>query len=124
MQETDRIDQAIATNPIVNIGIPPIGIDLRRILIALRYHLPRRKIVFGSNRNDDVFVPTLMTRIKIFPHNNFLIVCHAKRVKVPIVMDGDLLDIRVVNLIAAWLEARNLNVKHEPFSKLERNDRF
>lgn len=113
MQEIDTIDSAIANDPFINMPIPPIGIDMRRIIIALRKEIPKRKIVFSANYRGDVFIPTLKKKIIMIPHENHLIVSQYKKIKLPLLLEEDLLDMKIVDIIVAWIESRNVNIKLE-----------
>lgn len=111
MQEIDRIDQAIAENPFLNIGVPSAGIDLRRILLGVRSHIPHKKLIFSSTTRADVFVPTLREKFVLIPHDKYLVVKAKRKIKVPMVMDGNALDKKIVDIIVAWIEHIGINDK-------------
>lgn len=111
MQEIDRIDTTEPIDPVLVINVSPIGIDLRRILIALRKHIPQRKLILSSYRNADVFVPTLSSQIILRPHKDYLIVDSRKKIKLPMTMDGDLLDMSIIDILVAWIEYQDMNHK-------------
>ena len=116
MQETDRIDTTITDNPILNIGVPSIGIDMRRILLAVRSEIPRRKLLFSSSSRADVFIPTLREKFWLEPHKDFLLIRARKKIKIPMVMDGSTVSERIIDVIVAWIEhlGINDNSKFEP----------
>lgn len=62
---------------------------MRYILEALKYDLPRRKLVFGPvrRRGTHVVVPTLQHRFFTKPIKNFLLLKLRKKYKVPLYLD-------------------------------------
>lgn len=125
MQEINRIDSTITDNPILNIGVPTLGIDLRRILLAVRSEIPHRKLLFSSNSRADVFVPTLRERFWLVPHQDYLIIKARKKAKIPMLMDGLVLSEKVIDIVVAWIEHLGINDKTniEPLPIDERNVR-
>ncbi len=109
MQEIDRIDKTIANDPVLNIGVPSVGVDLRRILLALRSEIPRRKLLFSASSRADVFVPTLREKFWLVPHKDYLLIKARKKVKMPMVMDGLILSEKVIDIIVAWIENLGIN---------------
>jgi hypothetical protein len=109
MQKIDRIDSTETINAFVVVNVPSLGIDLRRILIALRKEIPQRKLLFSSTSRADVFVPTLKEKFVLLPHKEFLIVKARKRIKLPMVMEGPLLDMKIIDIIVAWIEHLGIN---------------
>lgn len=113
MQEIDRIDPTIAENPILNIGVPTAGIDLRRILLSVRSHIPHRKLIFSSTSRADVFVPTLREKFVLIPYKDYLLVKAKRRIKVPMLMNGTVLDEKIIDIVVAWIEHLGINDKIE-----------
>jgi hypothetical protein len=111
MQETDRIDKTLTDNPFLNVGIPTSGIDLRRILLAVRSEIPRRKLLFSSSSRADVFVPTLREKFWLVPHKEYLVIKARKKVKMPMLMDGLVLSEKLIDVIVAWIEHLGINDK-------------
>lgn len=124
MQEIDRTDSAEAIDFAVVLNIPPAGIDLRRILLALRNTIPKRKILFAATSRADVFVPTLREKFTLIPYKDFLLVKTRKKIKIPMMMDGPLLSIEIIDIIVAWIENQGINDKFntEPLPTLEHTD--
>ena len=111
MSETNRDDISIAEYPFLNLGVPNNGIDIRVILLALKYELPRQKICFG-NRFDakfDVVVPTLRIKFTTEPVNGFIIFTGMKKIKLPIKMDGEFLSEEIINILCAVIEQVKIN---------------
>lgn len=111
MQEINGIDSSESNESVVILNVPPIGIDLRRIFIALRKDIPHKKLMFSSSSRADVFIPTLRQKFILIPHKEFLIVKASKKIKLPLVMDGVLLDMKIIDILVAWLEHLGINDK-------------
>jgi hypothetical protein len=111
MQETNRTDTTITDNPVLNIGVPTIGIDLRRILLAVRSEIPHRKLLFSSNSRADVFVPTLRERFWLVPYKDYLLIKARKKIKIPMLMDGPVLSTKIIDVVVAWIEHLGINDK-------------
>lgn len=111
MQETDRIDTTLADNPFLNVGVPASGIDLRRILLAVRSEIPHQKLLFSSSSRADVFVPTLREKFWLVPHKEYLVIKARKKVKIPMLMDGPVLSEKLIDVIVAWIEHLGINDK-------------
>jgi len=108
MQQTDRDNPTFADDPIVNINVPPLGIDLRRIFLSLRGHIPHREITFGTN-NGDVVIPTLSWPFRTIPNGEFLVIKEKKMVKIPMILEDNNLSVETIDLLVAWLEYRKIN---------------
>ena len=111
MQEINRIGSSPAVDSSVNIGVTTLGIDLRRILLALRTEIPQRKLMFSSSSRADVFVPTLREKFVLVPYKDYLVIKARKKIKIPMLMDGTMLSIKVVDIVVAWIEHLNINDK-------------
>lgn len=124
MQKTDRTDSTESINSLVILNVPPNGVDLRRIFLAIRAHIPYRKLIFSSTTRADVFIPTLKHKFVLIPHKDYLIVKARKKIKLPMIMDGPVLDVKIIDILVAWLEHIGINekIKHEPLPIHERND--
>lgn len=124
MQEINGTDSTESIESVVILNVPPLGIDLRRILLSLRKHIPHRKLIFSSTSRADVFIPTLKYKFVLVPHKEFLIVKTRKSIKLPMIMDGPLLDEKIVDILVAWLEHLGINekTKPEPLPTHEHND--
>lgn len=111
MQETNRLDSAATNDPVLNIGVPSLGIDLRRILLAVRTQIPQRKLLFSSSSRADVFVPTLRQKFCLIPHGEYLVVRARKNIKIPMLLEGSALSVQVVDIVVAWIEHIGINDK-------------
>jgi hypothetical protein len=112
MQETNRIDSAETTESLVRINVPHYGIDLRVILLGLRYELVTQDLCFShkiEKHGDNVIVPTLRQRFTTKPINGYLVVHCRKKIKIPILLDGELLSVRCVDVLADFLEKKQVN---------------
>ena len=112
MQETDRINQAESIDSPMKINIPHYGIDLRVILLGLRYELATQELYFAPKKQfplDNVIVPTLRIRFNTYPKNGFLVVHYWKDVKIPIKMDGELISIETMDILVDYLEKKQVN---------------
>jgi hypothetical protein len=88
-----------------------LGIDLRRILLALRSEIPKRKLLFSSSSRADVFIPTLREKFLLIPYKEYLVVKARKKIKIPMLMDGTMLSVKVIDVLVAWLENLKINDK-------------
>lgn len=111
MSQTNRDDISIAEYPFLSIGVTTLGIDLRRILLALRTHIPQRKLLFSSTYRADVFIPTLREKFVLIPHNGYLVIKARKKIKIPMVMEDGMLSLRVIDIVVAWIEHLGINDK-------------
>ena len=111
MQETNRLDSAPTNDHVLNIGVPSLGIDLRRILLAVRTQIPQRKLLFSSSSRADVFVPTLREKFWLIPHWEYLVIRARKNIKIPMLLDGPAASVRLVDIIVAWVENIGINDK-------------
>lgn len=122
MQETDRYDHTDSDPALPYIEYPTIGIELRPILDALKYELPRRKLVFGPElrRGTNVHIPTLQQRFMIKPIGNFLLIKIRKKYKVPIELDErGALSPRIIKVLCNHINRLNINNPiRGPLSKL------
>lgn len=112
MQEIDRTDSTESIDSSVRINVPHYGIDLRVILLGLRYELVTQELCFSpkiEKHGDNVIVPTLRQRFTTRPVNGYLVVHCRKTIKIPILMDGELLSVRCVNVLAEFLEKKQVN---------------
>lgn len=112
MQETNGTDSTESIESPMRINIPHYGIDLRIILLGLRYELVTQELCFSPKKEflyDNVIVPTLRRRFKIKPVKNYLVLHYIKDVKIPIIMDGDLLSVKIVDVIVNYLEEKRVN---------------
>jgi hypothetical protein len=111
MQQTDRTDTADTIDFAISIGVSTLGIDLRRILLALRSEIPKRKLLFSSSSRADVFIPTLREKFLLIPYKEYLVVKARKKIKIPMLMDGTMLSVKVIDVLVAWLENLKINDK-------------
>lgn len=111
MQQTNRVDQTDSVDPSVILNAPLAGIDLRRILLAVRSEIPHRKLLFSSGQRADVFVPTLREKFKLIPYKDFLVIKARKTIKIPMLMDGPMLSIKIIDVVVAWIEHQGINDK-------------
>ena len=112
MQEINRIDSTESIDSAVKINIPHYGIDLRVILLGLRYELVTQALCFSpkiEKEGDNVIVPTLRQRFTTKPINGYLVVHCRKNIKIPILMDGELLSVRCIDVLADFLEKKQVN---------------
>ena len=83
MSEIDTNDKAITDDPSINIRYRRYGIDIRSILLSLRYELLWDKIVFGPqfNHRVNVVIPTLRKEFRTYCKDNYIIITAKKRIK-------------------------------------------
>lgn len=96
----------------MRINIPHYGIDLRRILLGLRYELVTQDLYFSpkiEKVENNVIVPTLRRRFTTSPKNGYLVVHYVKDVKIPIVMDGEFLALSSLEILVKYLEDKKIN---------------
>lgn len=112
MQETNRTDSSDSIESAVRINIPHYGIDLRVILLGLRYELVTQELCFShkiEKHGDNVIVPTLRQRFTTRPKNGYLVVHCRKTIKIPILLDGEFLSIKCVDVLSDFLEKMQVN---------------
>jgi hypothetical protein len=112
MSEINRIDSTESADSVMRINVPHYGIDLRRILLGLRYELVTQDIYFSpkiEKVKNNVVVPTLRRRFTTSPKNGYLVVHYVKDVKIPIVMDGELLALSSLEVLVNYLENKRIN---------------
>lgn len=112
MQEIDRIDSAESDDSPMKINIPHYGVDLRVILLGLRYELVTQELCFShkiEKHGDNVIVPTLRQRFTTRPINGYLVVHCRKTIKIPILLDGEFLSVKCVDVLSDFLEKMQVN---------------
>ena len=126
MSETNTNDTTITNNSAINIGYRRYGIDLRSILLALRYELLWNKIIFGPKFTDkvNVVIPTLRRPFKTYCKGEYIIITAQKRIKIPYTADENGLSIQTIDIITAYLEKSRINYPKVSLSaRLGRIDR-
>jgi hypothetical protein len=112
MQETNRTDSTEPIESVMRINIPHYGIDLRRILLGLRYELVTQELYFSpkiEKVKNNVVIPTLRRRFTTTPKNGYLIIHYVKSVKLPIVLDGEFLAMSCLDVLVDYLEEKKIN---------------
>jgi hypothetical protein len=112
MQEINRDDQAESIDTPMKINVPHYGIDLRRILFALKDEILTHELCFSpkiEKKFDNVIVPTLRRRFKMRPVRDFIVIHYIRDVKVPVIMDGDKLSDHTIDVISNYLERMQVN---------------
>jgi hypothetical protein len=113
MSEIDPDYTAIANDFTINLSVPEQRIDLRVILLALRYELLHQKIFFSPNfgkRNAHVIVPSLRYRFSTYYENGFMYVKIGRNtVKLPCFLEEDEVSERTIDLICAVTERYKIN---------------
>jgi hypothetical protein len=96
----------------MKINVPHYGIDLRRILFALKEEILTYELCFSpkiENKTDNVIIPTLRRRFKLRPVRGYIVIHYIRDVKVPVVMDGDYLSAQTLDVISNYLERMRVN---------------
>jgi hypothetical protein len=96
----------------MKINVPHYGIDLRRILFALKEEILMHELCFSpkiENKTDNVIIPTLRRRFKLRPVRGYIVIHYIRDVKVPVVMDGDYLSAQTLDVISNYLERMRVN---------------
>lgn len=111
MLQTDRDDISEAVELDLSPIVPPYGIDLWMVLLALRTEIPRRKLRFSNkmNRPIEVYIPTLKHGFIIEPIRGYIVVRCWKKVKIKMEMEGAGLSIRNLYIIYMFLERMQVN---------------
>lgn len=121
MSEIDTDSTADPALAGMTIYLPHVGIDLKRIMLSLKFELPRRKIVFGNKFDlvTDVVIPTLCERFTTKPVRNYLVVIKRKKLKIPMELEDGALSEKAIDILCRVLEECEINtVKSLPFSRL------
>jgi len=58
-----------------------------------------------------VFIPTLREKFLLIPYKEYLVVKARKKIKIPMLMDGNMLSVKVIDVLVAWLENLKINDK-------------
>jgi hypothetical protein len=68
-------------------------------------------LLFSSSSRADVFIPTLREKFLLIPYKEYLVVKARKKIKIPMLMDGTMLSVKVIDVLVAWLENLKINDK-------------
>ncbi len=113
MSEIDPDYTALADDPSVSLKIPELRIDIRVILLSLRYELLHQKIYFAPRiyyKWSHVIVPTIKYRFSTWYDSGFIhIKMHRANYKVPCFLDEDIVSERTIDLLCAIIEHRKIN---------------
>jgi len=111
MSEITTNDTALATNPAINLGIPPYGIDLKVILMAVRDDMLYQRLHFTKNHAQkcDVVIPTLRENFVTRYVDGHIIIKQRKSIRIPVTFDGCSISEETINIMCAWLESLRIN---------------
>jgi hypothetical protein len=113
MSEIDPDYTALADDPAVSLKIPELRIDMKVILLALRYELLHQKIYFSPRfymKRSHVIVPSLRYRFCTWYDDGFIrIKINRTEYKVPCFLDEDVVSERTIDLLCAIIEHKKIN---------------
>jgi hypothetical protein len=110
-------DNAFATEPILNFGIPDNRIDIKVILMSVREDMLYRKLIFSDNfllKRVDVIIPSLKCPFKVWYQEGYL--CFKKGVsrakKIPFQFDEEgKIPETAIDILCAVIEHGKLNLE-------------
>jgi len=126
MSEINTNDTALTDESAVSLPFRTYGIDLRVILLALRYEMLHQRVIFSPNHThiSDVIIPTLRYKFSTYIKDGNLILTARRKVKLPIEIEDGMLSVRTIDILVAYLEKIKINkAKLALFSKPSRIDR-
>jgi hypothetical protein len=113
MSEINPDYTALTNDPSINLELPELRIDIRVILLSLRYELLHQKIYFSPvfyKKYCHVIVPSLRHRFITWYDGGFLYVEIRKRTtKLPCFLDEDMVSERTIDLLCAVIEHKGIN---------------
>lgn len=113
MSKIDSDYTALADDPAVSLKIPELRIDIRVILLSLRYELLHQKIYFAPRlyeKRSHVIVPTLRYKFVTWYEDGFMnIHIHRNKFKIPCFLDEDMVSERTIDLLCAIIEHKKVN---------------
>lgn len=113
MSEIDPDYTAFADDPTINFEVPDLRIDLRVVLLALRFELLHQKIYFAPKfyiQYCHVIVPSLKYKFSTWYDAGFMMIKVGRiTTRIPCFLDEDMVSERTVDLMCAVLEHRQIN---------------
>jgi len=84
---------------------------MRVILLALKFELINRKLIFKSHRGEraDVIIPSLRFAFKTYYKDGYIILKSRKTMKIPCTYDGDGASDETIDVLCACIESLKLN---------------
>ncbi len=111
MSEINTDDTTFTDDPAINIGIPPYGIDLKVILMAVRDYLLWEKLQFAkeAGKTANIIIPTLRESFTTEYVDGYIILNQRKSYRIPVTFDGPDISEETINIMCACLEKTKVN---------------
>ena len=113
MSEINPDYTAITNDPAINFDMPDLRIDIRVILLALRFELLHQKIYFAPKfhlQYCNVIIPSLRYKFSTWYDNGFMVVKVGQNTtRLPCFLEEDMVSERTIDLMCAVLEHRQIN---------------
>ena len=117
MSEIDRDDTTDPAFASMNIDWPPAGIDIRRILMALKDEMLIRKLNFSYKfeYHHHVVIPTLREKFSIEYKNGYLLLKAFKKYRIPVEYEDERISDNTIDILCAVIEKLKLNYPFKSF---------
>lgn len=102
-------------------------VDLRIVLMAIRYEMLHQKIRFSSTHthNSDVIIPSIRREFFTMIKENYLLVKAERLVKIPLEIDEGGVAPQTIDILVAYLESIKMRkARYVLFAKPSRIDRY
>lgn len=113
--QADEFHQAVADEPTINIILPPFGLNLKPILMSLRWEIINGGITLAGKHNNryrnNVIVPSLKCSFHIAYMDGYLLIGTRRSCwcKIPVAFEEDTIPETIIDIMVAFIEHRGTN---------------